>query len=259
MMGNVFAQDPNSYVKNFESKIYSLKNKGVKDFVVDIESSRITKQINEQQIFGKIDEVIFRVYWTSSPERISIEVIGLPEGFKEVKEELKGSISSFIEHIIPPTFPQRFYGYKFSQGLNQREILATDTTGVAVIPSFSLKFDSTDVLTEIVANKTIGTLTVVPKYEKAAFSDGKWVLTKEESVASENGQTMTVIKTLNYGKANGVGVLTEINVNTEQKQLRPESKAFNTSENINLKNYKINEGVALKFFLGEAKSNQSEE
>ena len=40
-------------------------------------------------IFGKVNEVIFRTYWTANPERVAIEVIGLPEGFKEIKEELK--------------------------------------------------------------------------------------------------------------------------------------------------------------------------
>ena len=44
---SAFAQDPSAYLKNFDAKIYSLKSKGVKEFVVDIESSRLTKQLNE--------------------------------------------------------------------------------------------------------------------------------------------------------------------------------------------------------------------
>src|SRR4051812_30662915 len=86
-----YAQDPMAYIKNFESKVYSLKNKGVKDFVVDIENPQLTKQLNDQQVFGKLKEVYFRLYWTAEPMRLNMDVMGLPEGFVEVKEELKAS------------------------------------------------------------------------------------------------------------------------------------------------------------------------
>jgi predicted HAD superfamily phosphohydrolase YqeG len=49
------AQEPSTYLKIFDSKVYSLKTKGVKDFVVDLENTRLTKQINDQQSFGKIE------------------------------------------------------------------------------------------------------------------------------------------------------------------------------------------------------------
>ena len=249
--GSVFAQDPNAYLKNFESKIYSLKSKGAKDFVVDIESSKITRQINEQQVFGKIENVIFRVYWTASPERMAIEIIGLPEGFKEVKEDLKASVLPLLEHLIPQTFAQKFNGYKFTQGPNQRELIAQDTSGIAPISSFSLKFDSADKLIEVVGNKAIGTLVVSPTYSKETFADGKWVLTEEITKSSESGHSLTVRKILNYGRANGVGVLEGLEITTDQKFQSPEAKPVKLTENISFKNYKINEGVALKYFLAE--------
>jgi len=254
--GTAFAQDPNAYLKNFESKIYSLKSKGVKDFVVDIESSRITRQVNDQQIFGKIESLIFRVYWTAAPERVAIEVVGLPEGFKEVKEDLKASVLPLLDHLIPQTFSQKFVGYKFSQGPNQREIIAQDTTGIAPIPSFSLKFDSSDKLVNVTGNKAIGTLVVTPVYAKEVFADGKWVLTEEATNSSENGYSLSIRKILNYGKANGIGVLEEVEITTDQKFQSPEAKPVKLKETVSFKNYKINEGVALKFFLGETKSNQ---
>jgi hypothetical protein len=259
MIGNVLAQDPNAYIKNFESKIYSLKSKGVKDFVVDIESSKITKQVNEQQVFGKVDNLIFRLYWTAVPERMSIEVIGLPEGFKEVKEELKASIIPILDHFMPQSFAQKFTGYKFVQGTNQREILAQDTTGIAPIPSFSLKFDPSDKLVEVIGNKAIGSLTVSPKYSKEVFADGKWVLTEETTNSSEGGYTLSVRKILNYAKANGIGVLEDVEITTDQKFQSPEVKPVKSSETVTFKKYQINEGRALKFFLGETKSNQISE
>ncbi|MFP5385479.1 MAG: hypothetical protein ACLGHN_05330 [Bacteriovoracia bacterium] len=248
-----FAQDPVAYLKSFDSKIYSLKNKGAKDFVVDIESSKLTKQMNDQQLFGKVEELLFRVYWTSQPERVAIEIIGLPEGFKELKEELKVSVIPLLDNLIPQTLPQRFAGYTFTQGKKQREIIARDTSGIAPIPTFSLSFDDKDRLIEVNGQKPVGLFIVKPVYEKESFSEGKWVLKEQKTVASENGQTMTVSKELEYGKVQGISVLTEVEVTTEYRSEGTDKKPMSVSETIEFKNYKINEGTALKYFLGEGK------
>ena len=247
---SAFAQDPATYLKNFDSKVYSLKNKGIQDFVVDIESSKLTKQLNDQQLFGKIDEVIFRTYWTAKPERLAIEIIGMPDGFKEVKEELKASMLQVMDNLLPQTFEQRFAGYKFGPGEGPKEIKATDTTGVAGIPTFILKFDAQDKLTEVTGSKPVGTFVVKPTYGNESFAGSNWVLTGQKTTSSENGQTMTIEKELDYGKVSGIGVLTEVEITTTQTL--QSGKPSSSSETINFKNYKINEGLALKYFLGES-------
>lgn len=253
-ISSAFAQDPAAYLNNFDAKVYSLKNKGVQDFVVDIESSKLTKQMNDQQLFGKIKEVVFRTYWTAKPERLAIEVIGMPDGFKEIKEDLKTSIMLMMDNLIPQTSAQRFTGYKFSQGPKQKEITATDTTGLAPIPSFTLKFDAQDKLVEVQGNKPIGTFEVRPVYEKESFAGGSWVLTEQTTTTSENNQTMIIKKELDYSKSNGIGVLTQVDVTTTQKFNAPDAKPVSLTESLEFKNYKINEGEALKYFLGEAKA-----
>jgi hypothetical protein len=246
------AQDPSTYLKNFDAKVYSLKTKGIKDFVVDIESSRLTKQVNAQQTFGKVNELVFRVYWTQDPERLAIEVIGLPDGFKEVKDELKAGVLQLMDNLIPQTFSQRFFGYKFSTS-KAKEFLASDSTGVAPVPSFVLKFDEQDRLTEILGNKPIGELSIKPTFEKTSFSDGKWVLVKQITSSYENGQYLTITKELDYDKVQGIGALQQVNFTSEHKS-GTDGKPTRQSDNLVFKNYKINEGEALKYFLGEAKS-----
>lgn len=253
MIASAFAQDPAAYLKSFDAKVYSLKTKGVTDFVVDIESSKLTKQINDQQLFGKVEELIFRTYWTAQPERLAIEIIGLPDGFKEVKEELKMAMLQMMDNILPQTTAQRFTGYKFVQS-KSREILAQDTTGIAPIPSFVLKFDEQDKLVEVIGNKPIGTYVVKPVYEKPSFAEGRFVLTSQTTTSSENGQTLTVTKKLDYGKVQGISVVTEVDVTTEHRGLDKDARPVRFSENIEFKNYKINEGAALKYFLSESRS-----
>lgn len=250
---SAFAQDPAAFLNSFDAKVYSLKNKGVQDFVVDIESSKLTKQLNDQQLFGKLDEVIFRVFWTAKPERLALEVVGMPEGFKEIKEELKSGILLLIDNLLPQTTIQRFPGYKFAfdPTSTSKNILATDTSGIALIPSFLLKFDSQEKLIEVIGNKPIGTFVVKPVYEKPSFTGGNWVLTEQTTTTIENGQSMDVKKELEYSKTNGIGVLTDVKISTTQS-VGPDSKSLTMSEALEFKNYKINEGVALKYFLGEA-------
>jgi hypothetical protein len=257
LISSAFAQDPAAYVQAFDSKVYSLKNKGVQDFVVDIESSKLTKQLNEQQLFGKLKEVVFRIYWTAKPERLAIEVLGMPEGFKEVKEDLKASILTIMDNLIPQTTAQRFIGYKMSAGPGPKQITVTDTSGLAAIPSFLLKFDPQDKLIEVVGNKPIGTFVVTPEYEKSSFAGGGWILAEQTTTTVENGQTLTVKKELDYEKSNGVGVLSEVTIITTQALSEPKVKPTTTEETLEFKNYKINEGVALNYFLGEAKASET--
>ncbi len=245
-----WSQDPVAYLNNFDAKVYSLKTKGIKDFVVDIESSKLTKQMNDQMIFGKVDEVIFRTYWTANPERIAIEVLGLPEGFREIKEELKVAILNQMDNLLPLTTVQRFAGYKFHTGASPKEIVAQDSTGIASIQSYVIKFDAQDKMLEVLGKKVVGTLSITPKYEKDSFADGKWVLKSMTTNSSENGQSVIVKKELDYSKSQGIGVLSEVTVTTEQT-FPGAPKPLITEESLEFKNYKINAGEALKYFLGE--------
>lgn len=241
------AQEAETYLTNFDNRVYSLKNKGIKDFVVDIENENLTKYVNDQQIFGKVEELIFRTYWTSNPERTAIEVIGLPEGFKEIKDELQQSITPILSYIIPAPTVEKFKGYKFSI-LSPGKIIAQDTTGVAQVPSFQLNFDSENKLKEIIGNRPIGTLVVNPTFEKNSFSEGKWVLKNEVTITNENSQSMTTTKNISYERVNGISVPEEVEIIVEQSF---QGKSSRTKELVEFKNYKINEGIALKYFLGQ--------
>jgi len=253
----VYAQEASNYLNIFDSKIYSLKSKGIKDFTVDLESTRLTKQLNDQQNFGKIEELIFRVYWTADPERVSIEVLGLPEGFVEVKEGLKVEMAQLLEYLMPIGILKKFNGYKISQGTRPKEFVAQDTTGIAPVPNYVLKFDEQDKLVEVIGNKPVGTIQIKQNFEKTSFSDSKWVLMEQVSTSAENGVSVSVTKEFDHDKVQGIGVLSEINITTVFTSQVKDSKSVKLTDSIKLKNYKINEGFALRYFLGESKANES--
>jgi hypothetical protein len=248
---NLFAQDPKVYLSNFYSKIYSLKTKGVKDFVVDISSSRLTNQINDQMTFGKVKNLVFRVYWTANPERLDVEILGLPEGFRELKQGLKLSLLSLMENLLPPSFEQKFNGFEFTRSSNTGEFIAVDKSGVAPIGTYYLKFDSKDSLTEVEGKPAIGSFVVKTEYVKTGFSDGKLVLMNQVSDSSQNGVTVQSKKKLEYGDSKGIGVLEEVQIETTTKSAANEKLNSSSEETLEFKNYRIDSGLALKYFLGE--------
>lgn len=251
----VIAQDPTAYFKSFDSKTYTLKSKGVRDLVVDIENPKLTKELNEQGAFGQIKELIFRVHWTSSPERMAVEVIGMPDGFLEVKESLKARSIVAIETLFPQGVSDKFASLKITQGPGKREFTATDSSNLAPIQSYTIKFDEQDRLVEVAGNKVFGTYSVNPVYTKESFGDGKWVLTSQTSEDSDGANSMTSSRSISYGKAQGLAVPSELEIAIEQKnQASKNNNKF--KENFVFKNYRINDGSAVKYFLGESKANQ---
>jgi hypothetical protein len=248
---NLFAQDSVAFLRNFDTKVYSMKNKGIKDVVLEIENEKFTSQLNARQIFGKLNSVIVRVYWTSQPERIALDVIGLPEGFREIREEIKLAVIPALEAAFPPSVEQRFPGYKFSQGAREREIMAQDLSGLAAIPSYVLKFNESGVLSEIVANKPVGTTSILTKYVKEGFADGKQVLTEQITQIIENGAEISINRKLSYQKHEGISVIKNLKIETKQKNLNDPKKVFSEAEDFRFSNFRINQGDALKYFLGQ--------
>jgi hypothetical protein len=246
---NLLANEAEIIFKKFESKSYSLKTMGIKDLVFDLESELLTRQINEQQVFGKIDQLIFRVYWTLSPERVSVDVIGLPEGFKELKEELKASIFPFVDELITKPLGAKFTGYKFSVNPQTNEVLATDTTGLAPIPSHQLKFDRDDKLVQIVSNKPVGSMILDLHYEKTKSTEGKWIKNQEIVTINENGQAIKISKNFSYKSLNGITLLYGVKLTTEKKSTNKAVEQFKISDNVKFSHFKLNEGLAMKYFL----------
>ena len=247
---NLWAQDPNVQLKSIDTKIYTLKNKGISDLVFEVTSESLTKQLNEEMIYGHLRDVRFKVYWTANPERLAIEVQGMPEGFKEIKEELKARIQTQLLFIFPPPLSQKFTGYKFLAGKSPKEIIAQDTTGIATIPKFVLNFDK-DKLESIVAAKFVGTLKTIYNYERESYSDGRWVLKNERTESSESGAQISLSKDLSYGAVNGIYVVQKLKVTSEQR-MTGDSNHLKTEEVVEFQNYKINSGEALKYFLGDS-------
>lgn len=252
---HVAAADLGEYLKFFDTKVYSLKSKGVKDFTVEVSSSKLTEQLNELKSFGQVKNLRFKLYWTANPERFDIEVLGLPDGFLQLKDELRASLLPLLDNLLPMTLAQRFPGYKFATGKEKATITATDTSGLAPIPSYTLQFDAQDRLIKIVGNRPLGSQEIDFNFEKKAFTDGKWALQSVVTETSEAGVTVKSTRKLSYGSTQGIGTLSSVEMTTEQTLKRDGPKPPVQTDQVEFKNYQINTGEAFKHFLSESKSN----
>ncbi|MFA5582981.1 MAG: hypothetical protein WDA09_02100 [Bacteriovoracaceae bacterium] len=236
-------------LQSFDKKTYTPRQKSVTDLVVDIESEKMKEDLNEQKIFGNIKKLSFRFYWTAQPERLAVEVLGLPEGFKEVKENLKANTLSLFEDIIPIPLEKKFSNFKLNRKSN-RLIEAKDNNSLTPISSYDLVFNNDNVLTEVIAKRAVGEMVTKFVYDKASFSDGRLVLKAQEIFIEESGQKVNIKKEISYQVVAGVGFPQIVNVTTKQTG---NSGSFERAETLSFNNYQVNKGEALKFFLSENK------
>jgi hypothetical protein len=244
---SVAIAQPKNYFSLYDNKVYSLKTKGVRDFAVDVSSSQLTDLVNQQKIFGTVKDLVFKVYWTQNPERLAVDIVGLPEGFYEAKNELRASFMPLLDNLLPMTVEQRFPGYKIAPGTTPKQFVATDPSGLAPIKTYVLKFDDQDRLSEINGIKPLGTWNMNWVYEKKAFSDGRWVLSQITVTDSVGSEAVKTTRKLNYGSANGIGVLSEVVLTVETQG----QKSLRTQENIEFRNYRINTGEGMRYFLSD--------
>lgn len=236
-------------LQNFDKKIYTPRLKAVTDLVVDVENEKLTKQLNEQKVFGQINKLTFRFYWTAQPERLAVEVIGLPEGFKEVKEELKASVIAIFENVIPIPLEKKFSNFNLIKK-SQNIIEAKAKDNLSSVDSYQIVFDNSSNLSQIITNRAIGEMVTKFIYDKTSFSDGRLVLKSQETQIEEAGQKISLNKEISYHIAGGAGFPQVVSVRTRQSG----SKGNHEQREIfKFSNFTVNKGEALKFFLSESK------
>lgn len=253
------AQDPVAVLRTSDERIYNPKAKGLTDLVVDVVDPQLTKQLNDQMIFGIVNEVSFRFYWTAKPERIAIEIAGLPEGFREIKEELKARAIGNFESIVPIPIEAKFKDYQLRSGTGaQRTIVATDKTGLAPIPEFVFSVDAESRISQIVAKKAIGTQVTTLEWKKSPWSEPRSHAQRSISIAVDGPQSTEVTTETSWQVVAGIGLPASVKTSTRQTLKapgQPKPVERKVEEYIYFKNYKVNQGEAMKWFLGQSGTN----
>lgn len=247
-----YSQDVATLVRGHEDKIYSPKYKGLTDLVVDIESPELKQQLNDQMIFGNIRDLRFRIYWTATPERVAVEIIGMPEGFNEIKQQLKQSILSKFEAIVPLSIEKKFSGYRLTlDAKDPKAIVAKDDKALNVIPEFRMVFNKDGLMGMIQGKKTIGSLVTNFEWEKTSWSEPRHITKKSVAKSVDGPQSVSVESIFDWQVVSAIGLPSRVLTTTTQTINIPGSaeQENKIKEEILYRNYKVNVGEALKWFL----------
>lgn len=246
--GQTTAQD---IIKKFDVSSYRPQDKGLKELVVQVEISNLTKQLNDQLIFGKLKNVYFKLYWVY-PNQYEVEVIGLPNGFMEIKNELKTLVASRLDIIIPSMLEKKFEGYnlKLVSDKTKDQIIATDSTQMKLINEVRASFDKEGKLISFTNHKPM----VVEESElsliKKGYSENKWII-DEISVKVNEGMQTTFIKTkIDYSSIEGYALPIKISSHTKQVLVQEQDKKpveREVDSSVEFKGYKLNSGEASSF------------
>ena len=244
-----YAEDPKSQeiIKKFDVGYYHPQDKGLKELVVRVDVQNITKQLNEQLIFGKLKEVYFKIYWTY-PANVDVEVIGLPEGFQEIKQEFKAMIAARLDLIVPELLEKKFEGYELKSLVSKdsTDIIATDTTQTKMIHEFVAKFDKDGNLNALVGRKPMATEESKLSYGKHPWSQNKWVVNSINVKMQDAAQTTIIDTQIEYTSIEGYGFPKVIKSKTKQSILNGNKKPIERSfdSEMSFSDFKVNSGEA---------------
>lgn len=253
--GGAHAEVASALFRKSSEVTYDAQTKGLRELVVDLVNPALTKQLNDQMIFGHLNEVVFRIYWTAKPERVAVEIEGLPEGFREIKDELRAAMVGSLEYAIAPPIEKKFAGYTPRMELGKNNIVfMDDPTHLRPVLGYELGFEADGKLIQVMAKKPVGIVLTKNQYGKEAWSDGRYVLQRSETIAEEGPQVTQVTTQISYQAFAGIGLPVTVRTLTKQVVRPP---GGNPEERLNedvltFKNHKVNDGSALKWFLGHA-------
>lgn len=252
-------------VKQFDLASYHPDALGLKDLVVDIRIDNLTKQMNEQAVFGKLQDVYFQLAWMA-PDKLHVEVKGMPDGFLEVKNELSNMVARRFDYIVPQLLAPKLSMY--SLNLNKQKdgtnlVRAIDRTGKSDVNEITLLFGKNNELLHLETKRPSGSELSVMKHSHPEWSPSKWILS-ELAVSSLNaGQKIVSVISLSYGKFSGFGLPTELETKTKQGLAAAVAAVDGKNQNqerefttkMTFSSYKVNVGEAAKIFknMPEAK------
>jgi hypothetical protein len=250
----VFAESKSEEFEQYEIRSYDPQKSGLTDLTFEAHIDNLTEVLNKTQAFGKLIDVYFKIYWMA-PSQYKIEVLGLPRGFQEVRDDLSTLIKGKLEFIIPERLSSKFQGYTLNKAepvADGKLIKAIDDTYTLAIPQIDLIFDNSGRL-KSVENKMSKPMKTEFFQSPKAWSNNKIVMDKIVSSSKVGNVTSTITNSIEYTSVAGIGLPSKITVKNVTEAVIPatkkdkEKKVKNeTGTTIRLSKYEVNTGKAQK-------------
>lgn len=236
-------------VEQFDISVYGPQKYSVSDLVFDVEIEGLKDRLNEKKSIGEIKKIFFRVYWEIS-SGFKVEVIGLPNGFNELKASLSNLVLLRMDYVIPSLIKDQLKGLQI-KSIGEKEYSAFDPSGKSYITETRIKFDQENVLKKITITSPQGTRSSEYEYTKKPWSKNKLSLDSVKIEINEGLQSTVILNSIEYLVADGVGFPKKISVDSELKlndKIQSENAQSSKEQLVyNFSNYAINSGKAKQF------------
>jgi hypothetical protein len=254
----ILAQTKIDEIEQYEIRSYDPQKSGLTDLVFEARVDNLTEILNKTQTFGKLVDVYFKIYWMA-PSQYRIEVMGLPKGFQEVRDDLSTLIKGKLDFVIPEKFSAKFKSYtlKAEPIADGKLIKAIDDSYTLAVPEIDLVFDrsgklkSSEIKTPPAPVKT--EFFQAPK----EWSNNKLVMDKIVSVSKQGFAVTTITNSLEYASIAGMGFPTKITVKNVTEATIPATKKDKEKKVkseagtiIRFTKYEVNTGKAQRFIVG---------
>ena len=248
----VFAQSIDE-IEQHDLRSYSPVNYGLKDLVFEARISTLIDLLKERANISNIVDVYFKIYWIF-PGQYQIVVEGLPQGFEELKAELREVIRERLDYVIPVELAGKLRGYNLTYKEKTPEIIieGLDPTQTKSINRIELTFESNGKLNRFQTFSPAGVTDSKIASSVKPWSHNKWVVDNLTIVTLQGQFKNTTTNRLSYTTQSGVGLPEKIIVNTVQEVVVPADfkgkveKAEMNSE-IVFSKYEVNSGKAQRF------------
>ncbi len=254
---HLMAESKIEEIEQYEIRSYDPQKSGLTDLVFEARIEKLTDILNKTQTYGKLIDVYFKIYWMS-PAQYKIEVIGLPKGFQEARDDLAELIKGKLEFIIPEKFSDKFKNYtlKSLPIADGKLVKAIDDTYTLAVPEVDLVFETNGRLKTIETKASQAAIRTEFFQSPKSWSNNKLVMDKIVTVAKQPNLTTTTTNTIEYTSVAGMGFPAKLTVKSLIESVIPahgkekEKKVKNeTGSVVKFTTYEVNTGKAQRFIV----------
>ncbi|GEM_PF-571205 len=245
----------------FDGLFYKPHDIGLRDMTCEVRILGLTEKIKERIAKNKLSDVSFKLYWVF-PGKAMVEVVGLPEGFQELKVELSAVILGKLDILFPKKLSDEFRSYKFTSTKDGKDAIVkgVDSTNMNDVSEVTLIFGDSGKLNSLRAVGPTGVKTVSFSMSKKEWSENKIVIDDMDVRINAGIHTTSIKQTLEYKKVSAYGLPVRLVQDVTQRINSPEKFKSNSNETSDkstmvFSNHTVNDGSAFKYIQRMSEGN----
>jgi hypothetical protein len=213
-------QNADILINRFDKNLYNPKNLGLNKLFFEARIAGLTESIKAKTIIENIHDIYYEVRWNKKVG-FTITVVGLPQGFKEIKHQLKMLLADKLYFFIPLKIKNSVKDYqaRVEEKNGNNQVTMTDTSNEKNISKVIMDFDKQGRLITIDSHalgyRTKTTMTL----DKEAWSRKKWVLNELLLENIQRNMNSSTKYSVSYKKAGSFSFPETIDILTEIKTI----------------------------------------